>query len=249
MTASETTIPTPDGAMPAHVAEPDAAPSAAIIVLHQAGGLGDQVRARADRFAADGYLAVAPDLFHRKQGEPIPFPKRPEDFVVFDRWLSPDAQLVPDIQAALDWIVARGIPLERIGVVGYSYGGRAAYLAAVTWPIGAAVTYYGNGVQGRSFSGNDDLLPLGDRPRIAPWLGLYGELDGLIPPAELDAFQTTVAGADVPGELVRYPDAGHGFDVETGPAGANPNYAPEAAADAAARTDAFFAAHLGGRGA
>ena len=247
MTTSETTITTPDGALPLYVAEPAGPATAAVVVLHQAGGLGDQVKARADRFAAEGYLAVAPDLFYRKQGEPIPFPKGPDDFPAFDRWLSPDRQIVPDLQAVLDWLGARGIPLERIGAVGYSYGGRAAYLAAVTWPIGAAVTYYGNGVQGRSFSGSDDLLPLADRPRLAPWLGLYGELDQLIPPAELDAFQATVAAAAVPGELVRYPDAGHGFDVETGPAGANPNYAAEAAADAARRTEAFLAERLGGR--
>lgn len=246
MGTSEAIIQTPDGELSIFVAEPSSPPTAAIVVLHQAGGLGDQVKSRVEGFAAEGYLAVAPDLFYRKKGEPIPFPKDPAGFVVFDQWLSPDKQLVPDIQAVLDWIVARGIPLGRIGVVGYSYGGRVAYLASVTWPIGAAATYYGNGIQGRSFNGNDDLLPITDRPRLAPWLGLYGEEDGLIPPDELDAFQANIARADVPGELIRYAGVGHGFDVEFGPGGPNPNYAPDAAADAAKRVDEFFAARLGG---
>jgi len=246
MGSSEAFIRTPDGELSIFVAEPSITPTAAILVLHQAGGLGDQVKSRAEQFADAGYLAVAPDLFYRKKGEPIPFPKAPGDFAEFDKWLSSDEQLIPDIQAVLDWIGARGIPLSRIGVIGYSYGGRAAYLAAVTWPLGAAVTYYGNGVHGRSFHGNSDLLPVSDRARLTPWLGLYGEEDGLIPSEELDGFQTALASASIDGELVRYAEVGHGFDVAVGPGGPNPNYAPDAASDAAERVNAFFAARLGG---
>jgi carboxymethylenebutenolidase len=159
---------------------------AAVIVLHQAGGVSEQTEETVEALAGEGFWAIAPDLFYRKQGEAIPFPTGPDGFLAFDRWLGGDTDLRADIGAVLDYILSAGIPAERIAIVGFSYGGRAAFLGATEWKLGAVVSYYANGVERRSYLGNDDLLPLSRKPLLTPWLGLYGDSDFFIAAGELD---------------------------------------------------------------
>jgi carboxymethylenebutenolidase len=131
-------------------------------------------------------------------------------------------------------------------VLGFSYGGRAAYLVAAEQDLGAAVSFYGNGVQRKSFLGNEELPALADRTRSlrTPWLGLYGEQDFLLTPGELDEWQKELAEAPVDTELVRYPNAGHAFDVQE-PFGPGPiPYVADATEDATERTLRFLDENL-----
>jgi carboxymethylenebutenolidase len=128
--------------------------------------------------------------------------------------------------------------------VGFSYGGRAAFLAAVSFTLGASVSWYANGIAHRSFTYNPLLDTLADRPLKTPWLGLFGETDQLVSTAELGDLRTLLGDQPVAHEVVSYPGVGHAFDVDHSFPGRPSSYNAEAAGDAELRTQAFLAAHL-----
>ena len=151
--------------------------------------------------------------------------------------------------ASLDYLRSAGFAPTATGVLGFSYGGRAAYLAAAEHALGGAVGWYAVGVQRSTYHGNDDLPALADRTAElqTPWLGLLGELDFFQQPGELDDWEAALPGAPVPAQLVRYPKAGHAFDVqlpEEVPAPPGFLLDADAAADAARRTREFFRKQL-----
>jgi carboxymethylenebutenolidase len=104
-------------------------------------------------------------------------------------------------------------------------------------PLGAAVTFYGGGVAEGRF-GLPAAVDVASRLQ-APWLGLYGDRDKGIPVEQVEALRAAAAEAPVPTEIVRYPDAGHGFNCAD-----RASFHPPSAADAWARTLAFFDHHL-----
>jgi carboxymethylenebutenolidase len=243
MTITVRTVDTVDGTMKLSTSGSPEASDTAVIVLHQASGISPQITRVAEDLAAAGHYAVAPHLFYRKGVDSVNPMTEFADFAEFDRWLGGDTQLKPDLEATVEDLVSLGFDLSSIGVAGYSYGGRAAYLAAVEWPLGASVTYYGNGIQRNSFTFNNDLQPLTGRPRLTPWLGLYGEED--LSPEEYDELEVAVAAQTEPtGQVVRYPGAGHAFDVEAAFPGRPSPYRADAAVDARRRMLDFFAERL-----
>ena len=233
---TDVTIDTPDGPMPLAVAEPAGEPRGGVVVIQEAFGLTDHIRDLAERLAAAGWLAVAPALFHRS-GSPV---------FAYDggmKALGPVFQSLTasgiddDLGATLGYLAGRGIPSERTGVVGFCMGGTVALHAAAAFPLGAAVTFYGGGVvEGRW--GLPSLLE--QAPTLgAPWLGLYGDLDGGIPVEQVEDLRRAAATASVPTEVVRYPEAEHGFNCD-----ARASHHAPSAADAWARTLAWFDEHL-----
>ncbi|HEX2813891.1 MAG TPA: dienelactone hydrolase family protein [Sphingopyxis sp.] len=142
---TNTIIPTLDGegAIPAYVARPDADSSRAIIVIPEIFGVNAGIREKCDDWAAQGYLAVAPDIFWRfapgieldpdieaQMNEALGY------FGTFD----PDAG-VKDIEAVIRW--ARGQGANKVGAVGFCLGGKLAYMTAARTDIDASVGYYG----------------------------------------------------------------------------------------------------------
>jgi carboxymethylenebutenolidase len=116
-------------------------------------------------------------------------------------------------------------------------GGSVALATAASHQVGAAVTFYGGGVtQGRF--GFRPLVELAPELR-SPWLGLFGDRDQSIAVEDVEALRAAAATADVPTEVVRYPDAGHGFHRD-----GSASFNAEAAADAWHRTLGWFARHL-----
>jgi carboxymethylenebutenolidase len=232
---TDISIDTPDGPMPAALAEPSGAPKGGIVVVQEAFGLTPHIVDVTHRFAAAGWLAVAPALFHR-QGSPV------FDYTDYTA-LGPVIQqltgdgIVTDVEAAIGALATRGIAAASTGVVGFCMGGSVAFLAAGRFPLGAAVTFYGGGVTEGRF-GLPSLVE--QAPGLgAPWLGLYGDLDAGIPVEQVEALREAAAGATVPTEIVRYEGAEHGFNCND-----RPSFHPEAAADAWARTLAWFDQHL-----
>jgi carboxymethylenebutenolidase len=242
-------IDTPDGRMKLVEAAPEDAGSA-IVVLHQAGGLSPQIDEVVEMLAGQGLHAVAPDLFHRKN-TPAGFNPMAEfggDRLKFDKWLEGDGAILADVDAVLTRLRDAGFPDPAIGVLGFSYGGRAAFMVAAKRPVGAAVTWYGPGIPRKNFHGNPEIPALANMvPALqAPWLGIFGELDQLTPSEESDELEKLLETAPVATEMVRYEQAGHAFDVEHG--GAQQSAAErEAAADARRRTLAWFRDHLASR--
>ena len=150
-----------------------------------------------------------------------------------------DDGVLVDVDATRDHLAAAGISDDATGIVGFCMGGRVTFLVAARRPLGAAVGFYGGGIveAGR--------LPLpalaNDIPSMqAPWLGLFGDLDAGIPIDQVERLRAALdADAPVDHDIVRYPDAGHGFHCD-----ARDAYHPESAADGWARTLGWFDGHL-----
>jgi carboxymethylenebutenolidase len=235
-TNAEITIETADGPMPAYEASPERAARGAILVIQEAFGVTPHIQDIARRLADAGWFAVAPALFHR-DGSPVLEYDDFDSVMPLMGNLSAEG-LTVDVDAALDHFEARDFAPARMGVVGFCMGGSVTFYAATLRAVGAAVTYYGGGVLEGRF-GLPSLVDLAPKLQ-APWLGLYGDLDKGIPSAQVEQLRDAVKGARVPTEIVRYPDADHGFNCDDRPAVFN----PEASADAWKRTLAWFDSHL-----
>ncbi|MDP5280498.1 dienelactone hydrolase family protein [Sphingomonas sp. DG1-23] len=219
------------GSFSAYVAEPEGTPRGAIVVIQEIFGVNPGIRKKCDDWAAQGYLAVAPDLFWRLQPGVELDPDVPEQFQSalglmnqFDQQLG-----VADLESAIKAARAK-LDGGKVGVVGYCLGGRLAFLCATRTDSDATVGYYGVGI--------DNLL--GEKHAIAnPVLLHIAGADHFVTP---DIQARMHAGLDDHPKvtLYDYPGEDHGFAAEMG------NRRSEAAAQLAdQRTAAFFAEHLG----
>jgi len=225
-----------DGAMPVYEGVPDATPKGGIVVIQEAFGVTRHIEEIVERLAADGWHAVAPSLFYR-QGSPVFEYDDLAGVMPVMQELSGDC-IITDVDGVLEHLEAAGSPPEQQGIVGFCMGGSAAFFVGLERAIGAAVTFYGGGIaQGRF--GWPPQLEVATQMQT-PWLGLYGDLDKGIPPDQVEALRAAAAAARVPTEVVRYPDAEHGFNCNDRPA----VYNPDAAADGWARMLDWFDLHL-----
>lgn len=220
-------------ALRAFVAYPERKDKApVVIVIHEIYGLSDWVRALADQLAADGYIAIAPDLLTGKGpngGGTEAYASR-DDVVAGVRALTPD-----EVVTKLNAVRAYGMKLPasngKTGTVGYCWGGSTSFMYASRQPaLNAAVVYYG--------SAPSDLGTLASIK--APVLGLYGENDARVN-ATIEPARAEMAKLSRTYEVHIYPGAGHGFlRAQSGQAGAN----LEATKRAWPTMLAFFAKHL-----
>jgi carboxymethylenebutenolidase len=220
-----------EGATPLQIAGDPGAPRA-LIVLQEAFGVNDHIRSVTEMFASRGFYAVAPELFHRAGSPEVPYDNFPEAMAALGT-LSHDG-LRDDLVASARFLNGAGYETSSIGIVGYCMGGSVAFFGATLGIVGAAVSYYGGGVENGRF-GLPSLLELAPSLRCA-WLGLYGDLDKGIPVEQVEALRAATAATDVSTEIVRYPDAEHGFNCDGRPAVFN----SEASRDATRRTLEFF---------
>jgi carboxymethylenebutenolidase len=229
---------TKDGPMALYEAVPDS-PKAAVIVIQEAFGVNDHIEAVTRRFAEDGYHAVAPHLFHRTGGGTVPYDDFSKVLPMF-AGLDDEAILV-DVDRTLEHLGASDSAWSpaKCGIVGFCMGGRVAFLVAARRRLGAAVTFYGGGIVTSRFPQFPSLIDEATT-LSTPWLGLFGDKDESIPVEDVERVRSEAAAAPAKTDVVRYPDAGHGFhcDARTG------HYDPDAAADAWRRTIAWFDEHL-----
>ena len=231
------TLDTPDGPMPTYEAVPDGPARGAVVVIQEAFGVNHHIEDVTRRFAAAGYHAVAPHLFHRTGSPAFGY----DDFtVVIEHMqaLSDEAMLV-DVGAAVDHLHGAGWRDRQIGIVGFCMGGRVTFLAAGHLALGAAVGFYGGGIVNGRTEAMPSLLPLVPAMRT-PWLGLFGDADPGIPTEEVERLRDELAaGADVDTAIVRYPGAEHGFHCD-----ARSSYDEASATDAWTRTLEWLDGHL-----
>jgi carboxymethylenebutenolidase len=227
-----TELANPGGPLPIFEAEPEGQPRGAVVVIQEAFGLTTHIEAVARRLAAEGWLAVAPALYHRQGSPVLSYDDMSAVLPVISQLT--EQGIAEDLDAVLAHLEAQGFARGNTGIVGFCMGGSVTLFAATRHALGAAVTYYGGGVvQGRF--GFPPLVELAPGLRT-PWLGHYGDLDQSIPPDTVEQLRTAAATAPVETEIVRYADADHGFNCDDRPAVFN-------AADAAAawsRTLAWF---------
>jgi carboxymethylenebutenolidase len=232
----EIVLATDDGDMPTYVATPESEARGGIVVVQEAFGVTPHIQSICPRLAEAGYVALVPALFHRV-GSPV------LDYGNFDAVRPAMASLTAggietDLDAAFGELKNRGFGDARTGIVGFCMGGTVAMFAATQWRLGAAVTFYGGGIAHGRF-GVPSLLDIAPELRT-PWLGLYGDLDAGIPVDEVEALRRVAAAAPVPTEIVRYPEAGHGFNCDDRPDA----YHEPSATDAWRRTLSWFAKYL-----
>ncbi len=193
---------------PVYVSQPvGSAPVAAVIVLQEIFGVNGHIRAVADSYAAQGYLALAPDMFQRvKPGVNLGY--TPGDIAAGIE-LKAAAEALPapgvlqDIQATIDYAAA--LCAGKVAVLGYCWGGLLTWRAAAHCTgLSAAVPYYGGGMT----VGNEP-----HRQPKCPVLCHFGTEDHGIPMDTVEAFIQTQADAAAPVQVATYP-ANHGFNCD-----------------------------------
>lgn len=220
---------------PLTVREPDSTPKGGVVVVQEAFGVNDHIVDVAGRFAAVGYLAVVPHVFHRSGDPVLPYDDLSQ---VVPHFMALTAEgILADVDAAIARIAEAGIGPAQTGIVGFCMGGTVALATATRRDVGAAVTFYGGGLSSGRF-GFEPLIE--EAPRLrAPWLGLFGDLDQGIPVDEVEVLREAAASSGQETEVVRYADAGHGFHCDQ-----RESYHEPSAQDAWSRTLAWFDAHL-----
>jgi carboxymethylenebutenolidase len=234
--ATTRTLMTGDGEMALYDAEPEGTARGAVVVIQEAFGVNDYIEDVCRRLARDGYRAVAPHLFHRT-GDPVLDYGNFEKVMEHMQALTKETLSV-DLDASFAHLSGTGFDRSRTGIVGFCMGGTVSFFAATREALGASVTFYGGGVAEGRF-GLPSLVELAPRLK-SPWLGLYADADQSIPVEQVEALREAVAKASVPTEIVRYPDAGHGFHCDV-----RESYHGASADDAWRRTLEWFAHHIG----
>ena len=207
-------------AWPASAAD---SPLPGVIVLQEWWGVNEHIKDVTRRFAAAGYVALAPDLYH---GAVATEPDEARKLVM--ELDMPEA--VAEIGQAIDFLLAQeSVRGEKAGMVGFCLGGRLVLASATTLEtIAAAVPFYGT------------PLSAEDSAKVkAPVQGHYGSEDGGIPVASVQAMEAALDGAGIVNDVYIYDGAPHAFFNDTAA-----SYRPEAATTAWERTIAWFAEHL-----
>jgi carboxymethylenebutenolidase len=224
-------IQTADGAFSAYVAKPAQAPAPAILVIQEIFGVNQVMRDICDDYAAQGYLAVCPDLFWRiEPGVDITDQSEAEWKKAFELMnaFDPD-QGVRDIRVVIDTVRAHGDCSGKVGAVGFCLGGLMAFLTATRTDADASVSYYGVGIEQRT----------GEAERLArPLMMHIAEQDQFVPKAA----QELITGAlknHPQVQIHTYAGRDHAFARKGGE-----HYDPADAKLANERTLAFFKANL-----
>jgi carboxymethylenebutenolidase len=225
-------IQTPDGAFSAYVAKPAQTPAPAVVVIQEIFGVNQVMRDICDDYAAQGYLAISPDLFWRiEPGVDITDQSEAEWKKAFELMnaFDPD-QGVRDIRAVIDTIRGHADCSGKVGAVGFCLGGLLAFLTATRTDADASVSYYGVGIEQRT----------GEAERLAhPLMMHIAEEDQFVPKAA----QELILGAlknHPQVQIHTYPGRDHAFARKGG------EHFDAADAQAAnERTLAFFKANLG----
>jgi carboxymethylenebutenolidase len=202
----------------------------AIIIVQEWWGLNDHIKDIARRYAREGYVAIAPDLYsrlgHKVTADPNEAGKLMESLHQADG--------LKDLNATVTYLkTVEGVDANRLGITGFCMGGSyALLLPCVTRDIKAAVVFYGQ-------------VPNPDSPLknlAAPILYIYGEDDGWITKADVQRLRDALRKYNKPGEVKTYPGCPHAFFNDT----RKDVYRPAEAADAWKRSTSFFHQHLQG---
>jgi carboxymethylenebutenolidase len=230
----EISYPVADGEVRGYLAVPPGSPGPwpGVVVIHEAFGLNDDIRAKADEFASRGYLALAPDLYNGKSW--IRCIRS-----VFSQLRANSGAAFAALEAARENLAARADCTGKTGVIGFCLGGGFALLCAPRDGFAAASVNYGD------VPGDAERLLAG----ACPIVGSFGGRDamGTKPPERL---QRALAVLDVPHDVKVYPGSGHRFMTESSGATAvlsrmaRMSFQKEDAADSWERIFAFFGTYL-----
>ncbi len=224
MAGEMVSFPSNGGTAEGYLAKPAAANAPAVIVIQEWWGLNDNIKGIADRFAAAGYLALAPDLYHGK------IAAEPDEAMKMMMAMKMD-EAAKDMTGAFDFVKSHAGSTGKVGSVGFCLGGGLSLYLSTLRPMDATVIYYG-------------ALP-GVQPDLAklkgPVLGHYAENDDWASPAAAAALKQQIESASgVLVEFHQYAGTHHGFFNDT----RSEVHAPDASKESWDRTIAFYEKHL-----
>ena len=208
-----------------YLSVPESGAGPGVIVLQEWWGLVPHIKDVADRLAAEGFVALAPDLYHGERAT------SPDEAGKLMMSLDID-RAEEDLRGAIQFLLAHpAVTARAVGTVGFCMGGvLSLHAAAKNEAVGACVVFYG--IHPKVNSPLENLR--------APVLGLYAERDNSVPPAAARALEARLHSLGKRAEFHVYPGTAHAFFNDTRPE----VFDPEAAADAWRRTLEFFRAHL-----
>jgi len=236
VTSSTVQLNTSDGKMETYVAQPkDGGTYPGVVVIQEAFGVNSHIKKVTERIAAEGYVAAAPDIFHREAERIISYSEMPKAIATMQRVV--DSKAMEDVGAAIAHLKSQSnVKSGSIGVIGFCMGGRLTYLAAVhhNKDVKCAVVFYGGGIT----MGNPS--PLSRTGEIqCPMYLFFGAKDPLIPLDQVNQIKAELTAKKVPFQMEIYPEPGHGFFCDD-----RGGYHEASAKDAWQKTKAFFAQHL-----
>lgn len=224
----------------AYFAEPlDAKPVGGVVVIHHLPGFDETTKEITRRFAANGYLAVCPNLYSREapgaSSDDAAATVRAQGGIA-------DDQLVGDVEGAASFLRSRATSNGKVGVIGYCSGGRQTVLAACRLDVDAAVDCYGAFVvvdppaeSPFKFRALNPLLP----NLSCPLLGLFGADDLYPSPDQTEVLRQRLTELGKEFEFHTYEGAAHAFFASD-----RPSYRPEVAVEAWGEIWRFFGEHL-----
>jgi carboxymethylenebutenolidase len=236
------TVPTPDGPMEAYMAHPQDASKTypIVLVLMEIFGVNKHICSVTDRLAAHGYVALAPNYYHRStQNLDLPYDDRGMLEGRRHKDLTTRQTLLADGQASLNYLNDLSITHPEgspAGAVGFCYGGYGAYTLATLPQVTAAACFYPGGLGDVD---NAESSIHWTKDIHGQVLCLFGEHDPLIPAAHTHAVEAELQRFNIPHDVVRYPNVGHGFFCD-----ARADYNLEAANDAWQKLTQLFNAQL-----
>ncbi len=234
-------IPTADGTLSAYYAAPaDLERPPLILVIQEIFGVHEHIKDVCRRFAVQGYMAVAVELYQR-QGDAAGY----TDISLLIKDIVskvPDEQVLADLDASVEWANSQGADTTRLGVTGFCWGGRQVWMYAAHNPqCKAGVAWYGKLAAGHGPLQVQNPIDV-TADMHAPVLGLYGGQDASIPLDDIRRMEARLAqgsAAARASEIVVYPESGHAFYADY-----RPSYRADDAQDAWNKALAWFERHL-----
>ncbi len=239
------TCETREGVMKIYVAAPlGQTRSPVVVVLQEAFGVNAHVRGICDRLASEGFMAAAPELFHRLgPRQEIPYEDRSR--MLTSLATLTNADVISDIRSCINFLDdLPNADTSKVSAVGFCVGGFAAVLAGTKLKLQKIVSFYGAGL----VRPRDGLLltpPLGDLGTIrSRCLFFFGGLDASIPSSDVSEIEQKLKASKVPSEVQVFADADHGFFCDE-----RPSFHPERAALAWGKALGFLREEAEERGA
>jgi len=208
-----------------------------VIVIMEAFGLNDHIKDVARRFAAEGYVALAPDMYTR-EGSPDPSNINDVIKVMFS---VPDSQAMADLDGGAVFLKGRPDSNGKVGAIGFCSGGRYTLMFGCTSKnLNAAVDSAGGFIIQDEHTPQRPVSPIDMVPNLScPLLGLFGEEDPNPSPAHADRLKAELDKHKKTYEFRMYPNAGHAFFADY-----RPSYRPVAAQDMWHRVLLFYGKYL-----
>jgi carboxymethylenebutenolidase len=214
----------------------------ALLVIQEVFGVNDHMKDVTQRFGREGYVAACPELYYRLETRVAANNDMQSAFAM--RGTLYESKIVEDINRAVAYLKGRAdVNANRIGIIGYCFGGRVSWLAACQSPgMAAASLYYGGGIAGGERGEKSPVEPVTMANKIKiPLQCVWGEADQSISKEARDKVEAALKANKVNYEWHVYAGAGHAFFADN-----RPSYHEASAKDIWPKTLAFFAEHLKG---